>query len=158
MNNNAEAAQPQSGSRVQYKASLSTMWGVANYATLKEMFTAAEEMGFAWVELNHMVDSRMIGAMDIENYPVSSIHEPCPADISTQELRKRDWLPTAPDEENRKIGVRAIKNSLDLAHRLGVDTIVMHCGQVQIDHDDERDLRKLYKHEKTNTPEYRFLQ
>ncbi len=151
------------GSRPRYDAALSTMWTVNNYKSLAEMFTAADQMGFSRVELNHMIDSTLVDSLEIEKYPVTSVHEPCPADISTVELRLKDWLPSAPDEENRKLGVQAIQKSLDLAHRISkynhqTMTIVMHCGQVQIDHNDEDSLRKLLKQGKKDTPEFRAIQ
>ncbi|MEM5775926.1 MAG: hypothetical protein AAGU05_13070, partial [Anaerolineaceae bacterium] len=118
MNKANPAFQPGPGANVvRYDAALSTMWTVANYKSLAEMFAAADQLGFARVELNHMLDSTLINSLDIEKYPVNSVHEPCPADISTVELKLKNWLPSAPDEENRRLGVQAIKKSVDLAYR-----------------------------------------
>jgi sugar phosphate isomerase/epimerase len=158
MDEKQAASRKQTGDHgVVYKAALSTMWTVVNCANMADAFNAAAEMGFAWVELNHSINSSILNGLDLEKYPVSSIHEPCPADISMNVLRDQDWLPTSPDEEKRRKGVRAIKNSLDLAHRLGVSTIVMHCGQVQTNGEDEKQLRRLFRQGLKDTPEFRSL-
>ena len=73
-------------------ASLSTMWATKTLPTLADFFEFARRAGFARVELNHKITSAMLEGIDLGQYKISSIHEPCPADISTDELKKRDWL------------------------------------------------------------------
>jgi sugar phosphate isomerase/epimerase len=85
------------------------------------------------------------------------LHEPCPADISGETLKERDWLISAHDEEKRRQGVAAVKRSLDLAHTLGVGVIVVHCGNVQNDLSQERRLRSLYEAGLTGSEEYARL-
>lgn len=138
-----------------YRASLSTMWARRNFPTLPDFFEAARRMGFSHIELNHQVDSTMLAGVDLDRYCFSSVHEPCPADISTEELKRRDWLISSPDEENRVRGVESIKRSIDLAHRLQAPVIVVHCGMVSNDLSVEKELRTLFHAGKTETEEYR---
>ena len=98
-----------------YDASLSTMWALKNFPTLADFFEAARRMGFARIELNHKVTTLMLAGIDLSRYQFSSVHEPCPADISEDELKKRDWLISSTDEACRIEGVKAIKRSIDIA-------------------------------------------
>ena len=137
-----------------YRASLSTMWAKNNFPKLPDFFEAAGRMGFSHIELNHQIDSSMLDGIDLSQYRFSSVHEPCPADISTDELKNRDWLISSPDEDNRNRGVEAIKRSIDLAHQLHALVIVVHCGMVSTDLSIERELRKLFDAGRTETDKY----
>ena len=138
-----------------YHASLSTMWAKNNFPQLSDFFVAAERLGFSHIELNHQIDSSMLDGIDMSRYRFSSIHEPCPADVSTEDLKNRDWLISSPDEDNRKRGVEAIKHSVDLAHQLTASVIVVHSGMVSADLSAEKKLRKLFDAGKVETDEYR---
>jgi len=138
-----------------FNASLSTMWAKKNFPKLSDFFEGARLLGFSKIELNHQIDSAMLAAIDLSQYQFSSVHEPCPSDISTEELKRQDWLMSSPDEDKRKRGVDAIKRSIDLAHQLNVPVIVVHCGMVSSDLSAEKELRKLFETGKTETDEYR---
>ncbi|HEY6072470.1 MAG TPA: TIM barrel protein, partial [Anaerolineales bacterium] len=144
-------------SRPTFKASISTMWGRKNFAQLSDFLEAAPRLGFEQVELNHQIDSRMLAGLDLEKYPLSSIHEPCPADISTDELKERDWLISSPDEERRRRGVESIRHSVDLAGQLGLPVIVVHSGMVSNNLEPEKSLRQLFEAGKTDSEEYRSI-
>ena len=137
-----------------FDASLSTMWAKKNFPKLSDFFDGARRLGFSRIELNHQIDSSMFAGIDLSRYPFSSVHEPCPADISTNELKERDWLISSPDVDNRKRGVDAIKRSIDLAHQLHAPVIVVHCGMVSPDLTLEKELRRLFDAGKTETDEY----
>jgi len=92
------------------KFALSTMWGIKRFDTLKQFFDEGSALGFARFELNHAVDSAML--KHVNGYRIVSVHEPCPADVSAGELKKRNWLISAPDEHNRREGVNAVKRAL----------------------------------------------
>jgi sugar phosphate isomerase/epimerase len=127
-----------------YNASLSTMWAKRNFPTLPDFFAAARQMGFTAIELNHQVDSTMLAGFDLQEYTFSSIHEPCPADISTDTLKAQDWLISASDEPSRLAGVHAIQRSIDMAHELGIGVVVVHAGNVQADLSLEIQMRALH--------------
>jgi sugar phosphate isomerase/epimerase len=132
---------------------LSTMWAVGQFPNLADFFEAGRKLGFARFELNHAVDSAMLEGLSL-NGAITSIHEPCPADISTVELKGRNWLVSAPDEENRRQGVLATQRSIDLASELGVQVVIVHPGRVDIDPVLESTLVHLYREGKSGQPEY----
>ena len=137
-----------------YRASISSMWSLRNFPKLSDFFDASQRMGFPYIELNHQIDSTMLDGIDLSQFHFSSVHEPCPADISTDELKKRDWLISSPDEDKRVRGVEAIKRSIDLAHQLNARVIVVHCGMVSADLSFEKKLRELFEAGKAGTDEY----
>jgi HAD superfamily hydrolase (TIGR01549 family) len=141
-----------------YNASLSTMWAIRTLPTLDDFFEFARRAGFARIELNHKVTSAMLAGIDLDRYQFSSVHEPCPADISADELKKRDWLISSTNEENRSEGVKAIQRTIDLAHKLGARAIVIHAGHTHGDVLPEKQLRSLFDAGKRDTDEYRDIQ
>ena len=136
-----------------FEIALSTMWAIGQFSRLADFFEAGKKLGFARFELNHAIDSAMLEGLSM-NGAITSIHEPCPADISAAELKRRNWLISAPDEENRRQGVLATQRSIDLAHELGVTAVIVHPGQVDIEPDLESVLVGLYKAGKFHRPEY----
>jgi sugar phosphate isomerase/epimerase len=134
---------------------LSTMWGVKRYPTLGPFFTEAEAVGFTCFELNHGVDSSMLEGM--KGRKIQSIHEPCPADISTAVLKQNDWLVSSLDEINRRKGVVSIKRSIDLAVATGATAVVIHPGKVNSELDTEDRMRELYEAGLRNSGEYKAL-
>ena len=136
-----------------FDAALSTMWAVGRFQKLADFFDAGESLGFRRFELNHAIDSAMLEGLSLDG-TIASIHEPCPADVSMSVLKERNWLVSAPEEENRKQGVAAIRRSIDLAHKLGVGAVIVHPGRVDISFDLEWELLSLYKAGKAEQPEY----
>jgi HAD superfamily hydrolase (TIGR01549 family) len=134
--------------------SLSTMWAIKTLPTLADFFEFARRTGFARIELNHKVTSTMLDGIDMSRYHFSSVHEPCPADISADELKKRDWLVSSTNEEHRQEGVNAIKRSIDLALQLNVSAIVVHAGHVSPDTGPEKKLRALVASGRRESDEY----
>ncbi len=131
---------------------LSTMWGVNRYPRLGQFFLEAEKAGFEAFELNHGVDSSMFEGLD--GRIISSIHEPCPADISELTLKHNDWLISSLDEERRKKGVLSVCRSIDLAVELGACAVVVHPGRVDIGIDYEPRLRELISAHSRESKEY----
>jgi putative hydrolase of the HAD superfamily len=141
-----------------YDASLSTMWALKNFPTLADFFEAACRMGFARIELNHKVTTPMLEGINLSQYQFSSVHEPCPADMGEDELKKRDWLISSTDKANRIEGVNAMKRSIDIARRVGASAIVIHAGHTTPDHDKlEKKLRELLDAGQRDSDEYRVV-
>jgi sugar phosphate isomerase/epimerase len=136
-----------------FEIALSTMWAIGQFPSLADFFEAGEKLGFARFELNHAVDSAMLEGQSL-NGKITAIHEPCPADISYPEIKQRNWLISAVDEESRRQGLLATRRSIDLAHELGVRTVIVHPGRVDVDPALESALVDLYKAGKSNQPEY----
>ncbi len=142
-----------------YDASLSTMWALKNFPTLADFFEAARRMGFARIELNHKVTTAMLAGIDLNRHQFSSVHEPCPADMGEDELKKRDWLISSTDEACRVEGVKAIKRSIDMAKRVGAGTVVVHAGHSIPDRDKlEKKLREMIDAGQYDSDEYRSIQ
>jgi sugar phosphate isomerase/epimerase len=135
-------------------ASLSTMWAIKNYPDLNDFFQVSRNMGFQKIELNHQVDSEMLSCVTLDHYQFSSVHEPCPADILTRDMVDRDWLISSQIEICRMHGVQAVKQSINLACKLGAQVVVIHCGNVTPDMSLEIKLRSLFKARQTQSDEY----
>lgn len=131
---------------------------IADKIPLSDFFEFARRIGFARIELNHKVTSAMLERAGLEKFQCSSVHEPCPADISTDELKRRDWLISSTNEENRREGVKAIQRSTDLASRLGASAMVIHAGTASAESGLEKKLRVLYASGKSESDEYREIQ
>ncbi len=140
-----------------YNVSFSTMWLKDNFPTLTDFFEFARRSGFSHVELNHKINSEMLAGINLKRYSFSSIHEPCPADISMPTLVKRDWLISSLDENLRRKGVEAVKRSVDFASQNGISTVVVHPGVVLMDVELEKQLRSLIQLGKQDTDEYRTI-
>lgn len=138
-------------------AALSSMWGIKNFERLDDFFEAALRLGFAKIELNHQVSQKMLDGVDLPVGRFSSVHEPCPAEVSTRILTERDWLVSATDGEKRAQGVACVKRSIDLAQRLKAGVVVVHAGNVTGDHSQESKLRSLLAAGQKSTPAYDLL-
>jgi len=140
-----------------YPLSISTMWAIDNFPHLTDFLQASKRIGFEGVELNHQINSDMLQGTNLKDGFIASIHEPCPADISANDLKKRDWLISSIDEEKRQKGVDSIKRSVFLANKIGVKNIVVHCGQIVMDLGLEVQLRALYEKEGAAGESYQIL-
>jgi sugar phosphate isomerase/epimerase len=149
---------PQPEPAAVYDASLSTMWAIKTFPSLTDFFEFARRTGFARLELNHKVTSDMLAGIDLSRFQFSSVHEPCPADISADELKKRDWLISSTNEENRREGVKAIRRSIDLASRIGAAVVVIHAGQACPETGLEKKLKALLASGRRASDEYRAVQ
>jgi HAD superfamily hydrolase (TIGR01549 family) len=137
-----------------YRVSLSTMWAIGNFPSMADFFEAARRMGFSKVELNHQVDTSMLEGVELPADFISSVHEPCPSDVTTNELKIRDWLMSSPDEANRQRGVEAIKPSIDLAAKAGARVVVVHCGTLPGLVDAEQHMREMVGRDEVETSEF----
>ncbi len=126
-----------------YAASISSMWAIKRFNKFADFMETARRQGFSGIELNHQVDSDLLAGVDFNQTSISSIHEPCPADISAHELKNRDWLISSMDEERRIEGVKSIQRSIDLAKKLDARVIIIHAGMVHPDRELEDRLRNL---------------
>jgi sugar phosphate isomerase/epimerase len=129
------------------------MWAVGQFPNLVDFFDAGRKLGFARFELSHAINSAMLEGLSLDGL-ITSVHEPCPADLSVGVLKERNWLVSAPDEENRRQGVAAVRRSIDLAHKLGARVVIVHPGRVDIDTGLESKLMSLYHAGKSDQPEY----
>ncbi len=140
-----------------WNISLSTMWSHEKKISIVDLPEFLPKMGFAGVELNHSIKMNHLIGFDLGKIPITSIHEPCPADVSTSNLTKKDWLISAEDEDNRVQGVRMVMRSIDLAANLGVNLLIVHPGTAGVSNRLETKIRKLFEAGDTESAEYQEL-
>ena len=133
---------------------LSTMWGIGQFPHLADFFAAGVALGFTRFELNYGVNSAMLKSVRLNGYCITSVHEPCPADVSTSVLKERNWLISAPNEDDRQVGMTAVRRSIDLARDLGAQVVIVHPGRVDIDPSLETTVAHLFKWGKSDKPAY----
>jgi sugar phosphate isomerase/epimerase len=138
-------------------ASLSTMWAIHNFQDLNEFFQISKQLGFGSVELNHQLDSSMLSGIKWDHVQLSSVHEPCPADIPTKQLAERDWLISSPDQASRAEGMEGVKRSIRLAKEIGAATVVVHCGTIPSKSSHEAMLRYFFETGKFQSGEYQAI-
>lgn len=146
------------GSPARWKASLSSMWRSGPSPRLDGFLQSAEEMGFSGVELNHEVDSASLAGSPLSLHTISSIHEPCPADVPLPRMAALDWLVSSDDEEKRRQAVRLVKRSIYLARELGAGLVVVHPGHVPGDGSLEKELRRLFQAGQAGAPAFAQVQ
>ncbi|MRS05534.1 sugar phosphate isomerase/epimerase, partial [bacterium] len=137
-----------------YNATFSTMWGIKSTPTLSDFFECSRRLGFAAVELNHMINSDMLQGFKPNGYTISSIHEPCPADVSAEKLKQLDHLISSTNEEYRRIGIESIKRSIDIAKHYGSKVVVIHSGHVDPSKQLENRMRAMVASGNSHTTEY----
>ncbi len=80
-----------------YDVALSTMWAKNKFSELNDFFLAAGRLGYPKLELNHQVSSGMLRGINLRKYQFSSIHEPCPAEISAETLKAARLVDLLPE-------------------------------------------------------------
>lgn len=140
-----------------YEAALSTMWGVDQKMLFGETFKAARELGFLRFELNHKVSRELYSQVDTNRYYISTVHDPCPAPYTYDEIKARDLMISSLDEALRIQSVDQIKKTFDLAYKLGSKSVVVHPGTIKCDHSLERRMRELFRQGRKQTKEYEDL-
>lgn len=128
-----------------YDAALSTMWGIKENIPISTLFQQGRDLGFARFELNHNVSQEAFDKFDQNQFHVGSLHDPCPAIISTKELDQKDWLVTSLDESQRIKGVDVIKRTIEQAITLCSSLVVIHPGRVVGDHSLDKQLRQQFR-------------
>lgn len=142
---------------VVYDAALSTMWGVDQSIPFNETFIQARSAGFGRFELNHKVIPELFSQWDKDQNYISTVHDPCPAVLTMEQIKVKDYQISSLSESNRIKGMDMIKKSIDLAYQLGSKTVVIHPGMITGDRSRDRRLRELYKKGLRNTLEYEEL-
>jgi len=140
-----------------YDAALSTMWNVGQKQPFGETFAIGRQMGFARFELNHAISPEKMAEIDFNQYRAGNVHDPCPAFLSMNELKEKDWLISSLDETNRQKGVEVTLRTIDLAVNLGASSVIVHSGQINGDRSMDRRLRAMYDKGLFGSQEYNDL-
>ncbi len=140
-----------------FDVALSTMWHVDQAGSFNAAFEHAKNIGIARFELNHQVTAQHLADFDRDRNYVSTVHDPCPALISPDDLKKNDLLVSSTDEVKRRQGVDIVKRTVALAVNLGSRSVVLHVGSIQCDRSRDRELRVLFNKGLHGTSEYERL-
>ncbi|NWF78108.1 MAG: sugar phosphate isomerase/epimerase [Chloroflexi bacterium] len=114
----------------------------------------AQELGFTHIEANTSISPRMLSELLKTAVPVSSIHSPCPAVLSSQGIPISSLSLSSLVENKRTEAVSFTKKTIDLAANVKARAIVLHMGEVPIDLSLQDRLYKLCDRGFTQTKEY----
>ena len=91
-----------------------------------------QTLGFAQIELSHIVTPSMLEGLVPGAIPVSSVHFPAPTVAHPSDDRPADILIGSPDQTLRGWAVEQCRRSIDLAAELGGTEVCIHAGRVEI--------------------------
>jgi len=137
-----------------YDAALSTMWGVDQKMPFNQTFEIGRQAGFARFELNHKVTPDLFSRWDVNRFYINTVHDPCPAIYTNEDLKLNDFLISSLDEKRRIKGMDITKRTIDLACQLGARSVVIHPGMIITDRRLENQQRALYEDGKADSSEY----
>lgn len=140
-----------------YDAALSTMWNIDQPVPFGETFRAAKLIGFARFELNHKISNEDYQQYDHDHYYISTVHEPCPTNLTYEGRKKADVAISSLTESCRVRALDDIKRSIDLAHQLGSRSVVIHPGTIVCDKWRDYRLRELFQAGERFTSGYETL-
>jgi sugar phosphate isomerase/epimerase len=123
---------------------LSSMWAIGRFERLADFFAAGRAMGFDRFELNHKVSPALLATFPRGEVTITSVHHPCPAILSPDEVRRRGLFISSTDEDRRREAVHMLRTTLRTAAELGARAVIVHAGRLDIDPSLEETLRRLY--------------
>ena len=91
-----------------------------------------QTLGFAQIELSHIVTPAMLEGLSPGEVPVSSVHFPAPTVAHPSDDRPADVLLSSPNQTLRRWAVEQCQRSIDLAAELGGTAVCIHAGRVDI--------------------------
>ncbi len=120
------------------------MWAKDRFGHMAGFVAKAEELGFTHIEANHWISGQMLGELIETAVPISSVHSPCPAALSSRGAPTSKLSLSSLDESERTEAVSFARQTVDLASDLKAKAVVLHMGEVPIDLSLEDELRRLY--------------
>jgi sugar phosphate isomerase/epimerase len=116
-----------------FEVSLSTMWAKGRFNHMADFVTKARELGFTHIEPNSSISPRMLDELLATTAPISSLHSPCPAVLSSKGIPTNDLSLSSLDEIKRTDAVGITQKTIDLAASVSARAIVLHMGEVPLD-------------------------
>lgn len=120
------------------------MWAKDRFGHMGGFVAKAEELGFTHIEANHWISGQMLGELIETAVPISSVHSPCPAALSSRGAPTSKLSLSSLEESERTEAVSFARQTVDLASDLKAKAVVLHMGEVPIDLSLEDELRRLY--------------
>jgi sugar phosphate isomerase/epimerase len=130
------------------------MWAKDRFSRMAEFVAKARELGFTHIEANTTISSPMLSELLKTAVPISSIHSPCPAALSSGGIPVSDLSLSSLDESERIEAVSFAKKTIDLAANVNARAIVLHIGEVPVDLSLQDSLYKLTDRGRAQTKEY----
>ncbi len=137
-----------------FEISLSTMWAKGRFDHMAAFAAKAQALGFTHIEANASVSPRMLDELIQTSVPISSVHSPCPAVLSSKGVPVSDLSLSALDEAERMEAISFAKSTIDLASGLSARAVVLHMGEVPIAPGLQERLRELYADGRIQIHEY----
>lgn len=122
---------------------LSTMWMQHRFDRLSEFAATARGLGFAGIEVSHLVTPAMIGDAHVAALGIGAVHFPAPAQPSPFG-QPAEALLSSPDENARRWAVQQGYASIDFAGQAGAAAICLHLGEAPAPAHLEWALRQRY--------------
>ena len=136
------------------EVSLSTMWAKDRFSHMSGFAAKARELGFTHIEANTTISPRMLSELLKTAMPISSVHSPCPAVVSSQGTLVSNLSLSSLDKSERMEAVSFAKKTIDLAADVSARAIVLHMGEVPVDLSLQDRLYKLHDGGYVQTKEY----
>ena len=133
------------------------MWAKGRFSHMAVFAAKLRELGFTHVEPNALLSPGMLNELLKTAVPISSIHSPCPAVLSSQAIPVSSLSLSSLDASERVAAVSFAKKTMDVAADVGARAIVLHMGEVPIDLSLRDRLHKLHDGDYTQTKEYRLV-
>ena len=130
------------------------MWAKGRFGNMAEFVARARESGFTHVEANASVPPRRLDELIETSVPISSVHSPCPAVLSSKGIPAANLSLSSLNRSEREEVVNFAKKTIDLALKVGAKAVVLHMGEVPIDLSLDAKLRRLYRQNLAQTKEY----
>ena len=131
------------------------MWAKGRFSHMAGFAAKVREFGFTHIEPNALVSPRMLNELLKTAVPISSIHSPCPAVLSSKGSTVSRLSLSSLDMSERTEAVGFTKKTIALAANVGARAIVLHMGEVPIDLSLQEKLYKLHDGGYAQTEEYR---
>jgi len=130
------------------------MWAKGRFNHMAEFVAKAKKLGFTHVEANASISPQKLDELIKTAVPISSIHSPCPAALSSKGIPVANLSLSSLEESEREEAISFAKKTIDLASSIGAEAVVLHMGEVPVDLSLEDKLHQLYNENSTGTKEY----
>lgn len=116
------------------KLALSSCWNSHRHTDGWEMAQEIVQLGFEYMELSHGIRLSLVPgilkAVDEGLIRISSVHNFCPLPPGVMGAAPNLYEPTAAGRQERMLWFRHTLKTIDFAHRVGANLMVIHSGSV----------------------------
>jgi len=131
------------------------MWAKGRFSNMAKFVATTRGLGFSHVEANASVSPQGLNELIQTSIPISSIHCPCPAVLSSKGIPIANLSPSSIEKSEREEAVNFARRTISLARKVGAGAVILHMGEVPIDLGLEVELRQLYQQNLTQTERYK---